>query len=120
MEKVKKNFRLSSEIVQELEQIAQTLGISETEAVSRAIHAFYLQMKREEQMVVSGSIVPLSKYEQVQERLSQLLYRVGELEGRLKEKDETIKAKEDLIRELRRQVEEYKAKPIKKWWEFWR
>jgi len=55
-----KNFRLSDEVLGELREIATILGISETEAVSRAIHSFYLQLKGEEQATVSGSIVPFS------------------------------------------------------------
>ena len=113
MGKVKKNFRLSEDIAEELREIAQTLGISETEAVSRAIHSFYLRLRGEEQSSVSGAIVPLSKYEQVQAQLSQALYRIGELEG-------TLKTKEELIQELRNRIEELKAKPSRRWWEFWR
>ena len=112
MGKVKKNFRLSEDIAEELQTIAQTLGISETEAVSRAIHSFYLSMKGEEQGAVSGAIVPLDKYERVQAQLSQALYKVGELEG-------ILKTKEELIQELRNRIEELRARP-KKWWEFWR
>lgn len=113
MGKVKKNFRLSEDIAEELREIARTLGISETEAVSRAIHHFYLSMKGEEGGAVSGAIVPLSKYEQVQAQLSQALYKVGELEGKLE-------VKEEVIRELRNRIEELRARPSKKWWEFWR
>lgn len=112
MGKVKKNFRLSEDIAEELREIAQTLGISETEAVSRAIHSFYLRLRGEEQSSVSGAIVPLDKYERVQAQLSQALYKVGELEGQLQ-------AKEELIAELRERIAELRARP-KKWWEFWK
>ena len=112
MGRILKNFRLSDETLGELQTIAQTLGISETEAVSRAIHHYYLSMKGEEQSSVSGAIVPFSKYEQVQAQLSQALYRIGELEGQLK-------VKEELIAELRERIAELRARP-KKWWEFWK
>lgn len=112
MARTLKNFRLSDEVLEELREIARTLGISETEAVSRAIHHFYLSMKGEEQGAVSWAIVPLSKYEQVQAQLSQALYRIGELEGQLK-------VKEELISELRERVAELKAKRSWKWWRFW-
>jgi len=112
MGKIARTYRLSEETLQELREIAQTLGISETEAVSRAIHSFYLSMKGEEQGAVSGAIVPLDKYERVQAQLSQALYKVGELEGKLE-------VKEEVIRELRNRIEELRARP-KKWWEFWR
>ena len=113
MGKTARTYRLSEEILGELREIAQTLGISETEAVSRAIHHYYLSMKGEEQGAVSGAIVPLDKYERVQAQLSQALYKVGELEGKLK-------VKEELITELRETIKELRAKPAKKWWEFWK
>ncbi len=59
------------------------------------------------------SLVILSRCEQVQAQLSQALYRIGELEGQLK-------TKEELIAELRERIKELKARPSKKWWEFWR
>ena len=113
MGKVKKNFRLSEDIAEELREIAQTLGISETEAVSRAIHSFYLSMKGEESGAVSGAIVPFAEYQKAQDQLKQALYRIGELEGQLK-------VKEELIQELRETIKELRAKPVKKWWEFWK
>ncbi len=112
MGKVKKNFRLSEDIAEELQTIAQTLGISETEAVSRAIHHYYLSMKGEEQSSVSGAIVSMSEYQRVRDRLEQAMYKVGELQGQLQ-------AKEELIMELRNRIEELRARP-KKWWEFWK
>ncbi len=113
MGKTARTYRLSEDILDELREIAQTLGISETEAVSRAIHSFYLQMKGEEQGAVSGAIVPFSEYQKAQDQLKQALYKVGELEGQLK-------VKEELIAELRERVKELKAKPSRRWWEFWR
>lgn len=120
MSKSLKAFRLSEETLEELKEIAEVLGISETEVVSRAIHTFYLQLKGEEQVTVSGSIVPFNEYQKTQERLSQALYKIGELEGVLKERSERLKEKDNLIQELRKQIEEYRAKPIKRWWEFWK
>ena len=108
-----KNFRLSDETLEELREIAQTLGISETEAVSRAIHHFYLSMKGEERGAVSGAIVPFAEYQKAQDQLKQALYRIGELEGQLK-------VKEELIAELRERIKELKAKPSRRWWAFWR
>ena len=113
MGKTARTYRLSEDILSELREIAQTLGISETEAVSRAIHHFYLSMKGEEQGAVSGAIVPFAEYQKAQDQLKQALYRIGELEG-------TLKAKEELIAELRDRIAELRAKPAKKWWEFWR
>ncbi len=113
MRKKARTYRLSEDILSELREIAQTLGISETEAVSRAIHHFYLSMKGEEQGAVSGAIVPFAEYQKAQDQLKQALYRIGELEG-------TLKAKEELIAELRDRIAELRAKPAKKWWEFWR
>ncbi len=108
-----KNFRLSDDTLEELREIAQTLGISETEAVSRAIHHYYLSMKGEERGAVSGAIVPFAEYQKAQDQLKQALYKVGELEGQLK-------VKEELITELRETIKELRAKPAKKWWEFWK
>lgn len=113
MSKTLKGFRLSEDTLRELKEVANTLGISETEAVSRAIHSFYLQLKGEEQGAVSGAIVPFSEYQKTQEQLKQALYKVGELEG-------SLKVKEELIAELRDRIAEMKAKPSRKWWEFWR
>jgi DNA-binding Lrp family transcriptional regulator len=121
MEKRLKNFRLSDKTLTELQEITQTLGISETEAVSRAIHLFYLQIKGEEISAIGGSsLVPLSEYLKVQESLAKAFYRIGELEGVLKEREERLKEKDELIRELRQMVKELQAKPVKRWWEFWR
>jgi len=117
MGKSLKAFRLSEETLEELKEIAEILGISETEVVSRAIHAFYLQLKREEQATVSGPIVPFSEYQKTQERLSQALYKIGELEGVLKERSERLKEKDSLIQELRTQIEQYR---VRRWWQFWR
>ncbi|GAB6066273.1 hypothetical protein JCM9492_13660 [Aquifex pyrophilus] len=117
--KVAKTYRLSEEILKELKEISSLLGISETEAISRAIHSFYLQLKGEEGYTVSGSIVPFSEYRKTQDQLKQALYKLGELEGRLKETENTIKAKEELIEELRNRIKELQAKP-KRWWEFWK
>ena len=112
MGRILKNFRLSDETLGELQTIAQTLGISETEAVSRAIHFFYLQLRGEEQSSVSGAIVSMSEYQRVRDRLEQAMYKVGELQGQLQ-------AKEELIMELRNRIAELRARP-KKWWEFWK
>jgi len=112
--KIARTYRLSEEILGELREIAQTLGISETEAVSRAVHSFYLSLKGEEQRAVSGAIVPISEYQRVRDRLEQAMYKVGELQGELK-------AKEELIAELRNHIKEFQeAKPVKRWWEFWK
>jgi len=113
MGKRARTYRLSDEILGELREIADTLGISETEAVSRAIHSFYLSLKGEEQATVSGAIVPFSEYQKTQDQLKQALYRIGELEG-------TLKVKEELISELRNRIKELQAKPSRKWWEFWK
>ncbi|GAB6066218.1 hypothetical protein JCM9492_13740 [Aquifex pyrophilus] len=112
MDKVLKNFRLSQKTIEELREIASLLGISETEAVSRAIHSYYLQLKGEEGYATSGAIVPFSEYKKTQEQLKQAIYKLGELEGRLKEKEE-------LIKELRNRIKEIETKP-KRWWEFWK
>ncbi len=121
MEKRLKNFRLSDKTLTELQEITQTLGISETEAVSRAIHLFYLQIKGEEISAIGGSsLVPLSEYLKVQESLAKAFYRIGELEGTLKEKEERLREKDELIRELRQMVKEREVKPVRRWWEFWR
>lgn len=118
--KVARTYRLSQGIIEELKEIANTLGISETEVVSRAIHILYLQLKGEEKNSFSGSIVPFSEYQKVQEQLKQALYKLGELQGRLEEKENILKAKEDFIMELRKQIEELKTKSEKKWWKFWK
>ena len=111
--RIKKSYRFPQDVVRELREIADTLGISETEAICRAIHSFYLSLKGEEQGAVSGAIVPFSEYQKTQERLSQALYKIGELEGRLSEKEE-------LISELRNRIKELQAKPSRKWWKFWK
>ena len=112
MGRILKNFRLSDETIKELREIAQTLGISETEAVSSAIHSFYLQLKGEEEGK-SGAIVPVSEYKRVRDRLEQAMYKVGELQGQLQ-------AKEELITELRNRIKDLQAKPSSRWWKFWK
>lgn len=113
MSKILKNFRLSEDIVKELEELAEIFGITETEVVSRAIHFLYLQTKGQENTSVSGSLVPFSEYQEAQEQLKQALYKLGELQGELK-------AKNELIHELRNQIKELKATSQKRWWEFWK
>lgn len=113
MSKILKNFRLSEDIVKELEELAEIFGITETEVVSRAIHFLYLQTKGQENTSVRGSLVPFSEYKKAQEQLKQALYKLGELQGELK-------AKNELIHELRNQIKELKATPKKRWWEFWK
>lgn len=66
--------------------------MSETEVISRAIHNFYIKLKKEEQISDGGAIVSFSEYYKVQEQLH---------------------AKEELIAELR-------AKLVRRWWEFWK
>jgi hypothetical protein len=113
MKKVARTYRFLEETLRELREISATLGISETEAVSRAIHTFYLQLRGEEQTTVSGAIVPFSEYRKTQEQLMQALYRLGELEGQLK-------VKEELIEELTNRIKDLQATPSRKWWEFWK
>ncbi len=111
MGKRARTYRLSEETLRELQEIAQTLGVSETEAISRAIHHFYLSLKGEEEGYTSGAIIPFAEYQRAQDQLKQALYRIGELEG-------TLKAKEELIAELRERIKELRARP-KKWWKLW-
>jgi len=80
--------------------------VSETEVISRAIHNFYIKLKKEEQISVGGAIISFSEYYKVQEQLKQAMYKLGELQGQLH-------AKEELIAELR-------AKLVRRWWEFWK
>lgn len=119
MEKIKKLVRLTPEIAEQLREIAGLLNISENEAVSRAITHYYMSLKQEREASISGNLIPLSKYEELQDQVRKLVYKVGELQGRLEEKDNLVKSKDELISELRRQIEELKAKPQKKWWRFW-
>ncbi len=51
-EEILKNFILSEDIVKELEEIAESLGITETEEVSRAIHFLYLQTKSQKALLL--------------------------------------------------------------------
>jgi len=118
--KRKKDFRLSEKTLNELKEIAQSLGISETEAVSRAIHLLYLQLKGEENTVKENTLIPLSEYRRVRDNLEKALYKLGELQGRLEEKENLLKTKEDFIMELRKQIEELKTKSKRKWWKFWK
>lgn len=111
--KVKKLIRLTPELAEQLKELSEKLNISENEVVSRAITFYYLSIQKEEQASVSGNLIPLSKYEELQEQIRKLVYRVGELQGKLETKDE-------LIEELKRQIEDLKTKPVKKWWEFWK
>jgi len=111
--KILKNFRLSEDIVKELEELSDIFGITETEVISRAIHFLYLQTKGQENISTGGSLVPFSEYQKSQEQLKQALYKLGELQGELK-------AKNELIHELRNQIKELKASSPKRWWEFWK
>jgi hypothetical protein len=45
------------ETIRELSEISQILGVSETEVISRAIHNFYIKLKKEEQISEQGNSV---------------------------------------------------------------
>ncbi len=110
--RLKKTFRLTPEVASQLEEIAKKLNIAETEALARAITHYYLTLKGEEEGMVKGGLVPLSEYKSAQDKIAQLLYRVGELEGMLKERDRLVEEKDTRIRELKERVERLE----KPWW----
>jgi len=110
--RLKKTFRLTPEVANQLEEIAKKLNIAETEALARAITHYYLTLKGEEEGMVKGGLVPLSEYKSAQDKIAQLLYRVGELEGMLKERDRLVEEKDTRIRELKERVERLE----KPWW----
>ncbi len=138
MEKKLKNFKLTDDIIKELQEIASILNITETEVVSRAIHTMYLQIKSEEKVTVSGAIVPLSEYQRIRDALDNILLKLGEVQGELNNKDkiiiekeriieekekqindknEIIQAKDETIQSLKIQLKDYMYK--KPWWKFW-
>ncbi|GAB6079018.1 hypothetical protein [Hydrogenobaculum acidophilum] len=138
MEKKLKNFKLTDDIIKELQEIASILNITETEVVSRAIHTMYLQIKSEEKSTISGAIVPLSEYQRVRDALDNIILKLGEAQGELNNKDkiiiekeriieekekqindknEIIKAKDETIQSLKNRLRDYMYK--KPWWKFW-
>ena len=104
MERKIKTYRFTEDIVKELQELTGRLNISETEAVARAIHYYYLSIVKDEETIKSNAIVSFDDYQKLQNQFSQALYRLGELEGSLKEKDRTIEAKERLIEEKERMI----------------
>jgi len=73
MEKKARTYRLSEDILQELQEIASKLSISETEAISCAVHLYYLAMKGEERGTVTGSIISFSEYQKIQDRFASFI-----------------------------------------------
>ncbi|GAB6079017.1 hypothetical protein [Hydrogenobaculum acidophilum] len=121
MEKKTKNYRLSDETIAEIKDISNMLNITETEVVTRAVHMYYLSVKNEEQNFINGAIVPLAQYQEVRDRLEQVIYRLGEAQGEIKEKDKIIQAKEEVIQFLKDQLNKQneKLENRKRWWRWW-
>lgn len=122
-----KNFRLTDELIGELQAIAKKLNVSETEAIGKIIHMAYLQMFSEEKATMSGAIIPISEYNKVRDMLDQAFLKLGELQGKLEEKDKRIQekdqliaAKEDLIQEYKIRLDEITRNQNKKWWMWWK
>ena len=94
MEKKLKTFKMSDENIRELRAIAEKLGITETEAVIRAVHYFYLSLSKEDESIKTGNIVSFEEYQSLQEKFTQAVYKIGELQGQLQtlseEKRKTI------------------------------
>ncbi|GAB6078978.1 hypothetical protein [Hydrogenobaculum acidophilum] len=117
--KRRKDFRFSEQVASELQEIASILNISETEAASRAIHSFYLQLKGEEEKTTQGAIVPFAEYQKLNEQFRQVIYKLGEMQGKLEEKENIIKMKDELIEEYKSKISE-KTKERKFFWKFWK
>ena len=100
MEKVARTYRLSIEILNELQDIAKMLSISDTEAVSRAIHFYYLFLREEQDLIKQKAVVSLAEYQQLQNQLTQAIYKLGILEGENKEKDQMIQTLKDMYKDL--------------------
>ena len=134
MEKKLKAYRLNEEALNELKEIVSKLGVSETEAIIRAIHFFYLSLESDEELIRNTKIVRFEEYQKVQQQLSQMAYKLGELEGSLKEKDKLIEEKEKMINKIEKDKEkqiqslqslidkilESQKQNTKKWWRFWK
>ncbi len=120
MTKIARTYRFSQEIIEELKKIVETMNVSETEVVSRAIHNLYLQIKGDEQNTVDGSIVSLAEYQRVRDMLDQIMYKAGELQGKLEERENIIKLKDELIQEYKNILSEFQNRQNKKWWKWWK
>ena len=132
MEKKLKGFRLTDENLRELKEIVDRLGISEAEAVARAIHYFYLNLENEEEAIKNNKLIRFEEYQKLQNQLVQLSYKIGELEGTVKEKQIQLNDKEQQIRDKNIQIEnlqniisklieqQRESKENKKWWRFWK
>ncbi len=131
MEKKLKGFRLTDENLRELKEIVDRLGISEAEAVARAIHYFYLSLSNDEEAIRNNKLIRFEEYQKLQTQLVQLSYKIGELEGTVKEKQIQLQDKERQIQDkniqienlqniITKLIEQQKDNSVKKWWRFWR
>ncbi len=121
MEKKTKNYRLSEDTIREIQEISNMLNITETEVVTRSVHLYYKSLKKEDENLLTGAIVPFSQYQEIQNKLEQVVYKLGELQGEAKEKERIIEIKEEMIQFLKERINELEKKNLnKKWWQFWK
>ncbi len=116
MERVAKTYRFPAEFTEHINELTRILGVSETEAIFRAIKFYIAFIKNEDEAIKQRSVVSLKEYEALQHQLSQVLYRLGVLEGENTQKDKQIQEQKELINKL---IESQKES-TKKWWRFWR
>ena len=94
MERKPRSYRFNENVISEIQELTSILNTSETEAVSRAVHFYLTFLRNEEDFVKQKAVVSLSEYQnmqqQMQNQISQLLFRLGESEGKNAEKDQTI------------------------------
>ena len=94
MERKPRSYRFNENTIAEIQELVKLLSVSETEAVARAIHFYLTFLKNEEDFVKQKAVVSLSEYQamqqQLQQQITQLIYKLGQVEGEAKEKEQTI------------------------------
>ncbi len=120
--RVVKTYRVPIQTSEELKTITSSIGISETEAIVRAVHMLFLSLQNQEDTIKTGGIVPFTEYEKAKRQIEQLVYELGKAQGIIQEKDQTISYLQVKEQELSNKINELiKANSSqKKWWQFWR
>ena len=96
-DRVMRAYRFTEQTIQEIRQIAERLSISDTEAISRAVHFYLISLDTEEETIRNNKLIRFEDYQRIEEQLRKALYRLGEVEGKLEEKDKLLEEKERLI-----------------------
>lgn len=120
MTKVKKTYRLDSDLVSELEKYAQSHNISQTEALERAIQSAVQSAVHENPQETAPDTDWKSLYLEEKQQNRELTEKLLELTGKVADSlqaSQTLQAMDKPTLESVAQKEERVKQP---WWKFWK